>query len=632
MAPEAGHAGPKPLRAAPSARSPSSFGPRIALLLVGFCVLHVAFSWDRDFWAPEEDDFAAVTREMREAGDWLVPTLAGRPYFEKPPLLYWAGLVLDSIPGLPPEVGYRLVAALFGVFALWVTYLAGSKFFNHEVAFAAVLIQGTTLLHFRCSTWFLTDVLFASWLALSLTAFGIAALWEPDVRRWKVLGYAGLAGAALSKSPLLAAFLAGAAILVFLVLHRRSFLFLHDIRRLRPGIGIAAVAAVAAPWYVWLTWLYGGDFLSAAFLEQHVERLVGADSHQEPFWHYLLTLPADFLPWSIFLPLAVLYGHARFSRAGPRFFSCWALVVFVSLSCVSSKQGKYLLPMWTPLAVLVAAALLETERESIWESFLGRGILRAASPVLRGLAAALVVLLALWLTGAVSPLLGWIAETLGAEGLAELLASAPVRALLARSSFVVMAAVALAAMAGISFLAAGRIRRAVAGDDAGAAVATFAASIAVCLFLYSSLYGDLDAVKSAKPFCDKVRAVVGRGRLAIYGRPRGSILYYLGRRDLEVFARVDPSGDTPEPEKPIEDFLRSAGTAHLLAIDEDFETLATQYPKLRKLVRESAAGMVGSRRRYLLLRNVPPAAAPGAGEEEGATGQEPAAESTGSRG
>ena len=50
-------------------------------LLVGFGVLYSAFSWERDFWAPEEDDFAAITKEMSDAGEWLVASLSGEPYF-----------------------------------------------------------------------------------------------------------------------------------------------------------------------------------------------------------------------------------------------------------------------------------------------------------------------------------------------------------------------------------------------------------------------------------------------------------------------------------------------------------------------------------------------------------------------
>src|SRR5262245_41293936 len=38
---------------------------------------------------PEEAVYAEVPREMTAAGSWIVPLRLGRPYYEKPPLLYW---------------------------------------------------------------------------------------------------------------------------------------------------------------------------------------------------------------------------------------------------------------------------------------------------------------------------------------------------------------------------------------------------------------------------------------------------------------------------------------------------------------------------------------------------------------
>ncbi|HBA53158.1 MAG TPA: dolichyl-phosphate-mannose--protein mannosyltransferase, partial [Syntrophorhabdus aromaticivorans] len=40
----------------------------------------------RDFWAPDEGDFAQITRELDL--DFIVPHLNGAPYGEKPPLFY----------------------------------------------------------------------------------------------------------------------------------------------------------------------------------------------------------------------------------------------------------------------------------------------------------------------------------------------------------------------------------------------------------------------------------------------------------------------------------------------------------------------------------------------------------------
>src|SRR5262245_4144928 len=43
---------------------------------------------------PDESRYAQIPREMLQAGEWVVPTLQGQPYLDKPPLLYW--LVMGS--------------------------------------------------------------------------------------------------------------------------------------------------------------------------------------------------------------------------------------------------------------------------------------------------------------------------------------------------------------------------------------------------------------------------------------------------------------------------------------------------------------------------------------------------------
>src|SRR5579863_3611863 len=60
---------------------------------------------------PDEPRYAAIGREMAETGDWITPRLYGKPWFEKPALLYWltaagfnAGLGDDLAPRLPVAV------------------------------------------------------------------------------------------------------------------------------------------------------------------------------------------------------------------------------------------------------------------------------------------------------------------------------------------------------------------------------------------------------------------------------------------------------------------------------------------------------------------------------------------------
>src|ERR1035437_5617209 len=53
-------------------------------------VLFLVAASGRDFWSPDEPDFAEHVREMLERKSLLLPYENGKPYSEKPILFYWA--------------------------------------------------------------------------------------------------------------------------------------------------------------------------------------------------------------------------------------------------------------------------------------------------------------------------------------------------------------------------------------------------------------------------------------------------------------------------------------------------------------------------------------------------------------
>src|SRR5258707_15669340 len=71
---------------------------------------------------PDEPVYGQIAREMVRSGHWLTPHLAGRIWFDKPPLFYWASAAAMAVLG-PTERAARLPSAV--VAAL----LAGHVFF-----------------------------------------------------------------------------------------------------------------------------------------------------------------------------------------------------------------------------------------------------------------------------------------------------------------------------------------------------------------------------------------------------------------------------------------------------------------------------------------------------------------------
>ena len=72
----------------------------------------------RDLWNPNEPAYGRAAVEMEERGAWLVPTVNGVDFAEKPPLWFWAARVAGLATGRLDERALRLPNLLAAVCAL----------------------------------------------------------------------------------------------------------------------------------------------------------------------------------------------------------------------------------------------------------------------------------------------------------------------------------------------------------------------------------------------------------------------------------------------------------------------------------------------------------------------------------
>src|ERR1700679_3190544 len=95
---------------------------------------------------PDEGRYAEVPREMIASGDWVTPRLNGVPYFEKPPLTYWAIAACEEYLG-PGEWSGRLMPALLAVAGILLTYGATRRIYGRDSGFWAAIVLGMSLLY-----------------------------------------------------------------------------------------------------------------------------------------------------------------------------------------------------------------------------------------------------------------------------------------------------------------------------------------------------------------------------------------------------------------------------------------------------------------------------------------------------
>ncbi len=96
-----------------------------------------------DAWKPDEAVAFGIIHSMLKDGYWLLPTIAGEPSFDYPPLYYWVGAALSFIfsPVLPAHDGARLATGLFMALALTYLYKTATRLFDERAGRVAVLLM-----------------------------------------------------------------------------------------------------------------------------------------------------------------------------------------------------------------------------------------------------------------------------------------------------------------------------------------------------------------------------------------------------------------------------------------------------------------------------------------------------------
>ncbi len=396
-------------------------GERFAAALVAVVLLLAALVFTGLGDAPLERAeiyFLDAARAMTESGDWLVPRYRGEPFFDKPALTYWLMALAQLWLGTTPAAA-RVVAAASSVLVLLATVWLGTLLFDRRTALAGGVVLSTTVAFVTFGHVAMSDMLLAFWSTLSV-ALAARALIAP-APAWVVPALGAALGLGfLTKGPI-ALLIPGIAI-ALLVAHRR-----RELPRIGVVPALLAVVFFAIFGLGWFALVYarlGREPLVYFFLRENLERFAGeAYDVGRPFWFYVPAYFAEGVPWSLFLPLAVVRGRADADdarRARMRLLTAWIVLALVPLSLSRGKIDYYLLPLY-PAASLLVARFFTLESWRTLDRAWTRVVLVLAAGSLVVLTRALVAFPADWLPPAWAQRL--LVAVAAAAGLACLLAA-----------------------------------------------------------------------------------------------------------------------------------------------------------------------------------------------------------------
>jgi 4-amino-4-deoxy-L-arabinose transferase-like glycosyltransferase len=478
----------------------------------------------RDFWAPVEPRYAEITRVMFAKGEWIVPTINGEIYTDKPILYFWLVLIASKIAGVVNEWTVRLPVAVAGIGLVWTTYFVGRDFYGPRVGLIAASVLATSMRVIWEARWAHIDIVFCLFFLLTIY-FGARLILKKGASNEILLAYLFMGLATLAKG-LIGVVLPVLLFAAFVIL-RRDWRIIVDAKL---TLGIVIFLLVVAPWLYLINSATDGQWLSDFIFVHHLQRYTHGIGHRQPFYYYFTTLPVDFLPWTVFaIPAAVAYFPYPQLNERPVsmfFFLCFA-VIFLFFSASDTKRDLYLLPLLPSLALLVGNYINDLARAQL-----------NASTLFQWLTESFFALIAF--SGLVLPLIAWI---------------------LRRDAFWISLPIAVVMAAGgilaAIFVGRGRPMEAVAACSLLITAATISAALWV--FPY------LEAFKSRRPFSLLVKNTVApTAPLYIYADTINDFNFYTEREVIPVlFSRQE-----------VADVLRQSSQGYMLIKGRDFNGLA----------------------------------------------------------
>jgi 4-amino-4-deoxy-L-arabinose transferase-like glycosyltransferase len=334
----------------------------IAALFVASLLLARAFP----LIDPDEGRNAEVAREMLESGDFVVPHLAGMPYLDKPPALFWATALSIAAFGRTP-LAARLPAALAAAACLGVLAWLALRQRGPAFAIRAVLLLAAAPLFAALSAYVIFDLA----LALCVTCVWVGLADELDAspsRARRAAMFAAVTLGVLLKGPVMIAWVLGGSAAAAALMRSRS-----PLRWLAWWPGWAMVAGLAGGWFA-LASLRFPEYPHFAFLEESLERMTtGAFHREQPWWFAPAVLVAGALPWSLATPWAERRVRGPDERSDRSAHVALGFVLFAAVffSLSRSKLVTYLVPALPPLAWLAASAWSDErpQRRAGWVLF-----------------------------------------------------------------------------------------------------------------------------------------------------------------------------------------------------------------------------------------------------------------------
>lgn len=305
--------------------------------------------------------YAAISRQMVESGDWLNLSINGKPYDQKPHLLFWLAGAGISLFG-NYNFSYKFFPFLAGLSGIYFTYRLARLLYSETAGRLAALFTGTSMIFFLYLHDIHTDIVLQAAVTLSLWQLTEYLKYRKSLNFF--MSFLSIGLAMLTKGPI-GAFVPFLYVAIFLFLKKDYSQFIH----LKWIAGVLIALIVASPTLYQLYENFGVGGLKFYFIDNNIGRVTGrvAGSNSDPFF-YLHNLFWALLPWTLPVLAGLFLEIRNWRKEGYRSSLKAALFVsiiitLVILSIARGKAPNYMMMLIPSLITIASGRLIQARGE-----------------------------------------------------------------------------------------------------------------------------------------------------------------------------------------------------------------------------------------------------------------------------
>ena len=328
---------------------------RVGILIVAG-LLSFTYNLHISLMEGTEGLYAQITRELVATQEYFRLTHLGEQYINKPPFYFWMVSGWTQAFG-ENEITLRMTSVVFALGTMWLTYVLGKTLFSSQVGFWGALIVATNHVFLWYGRRVLIDTTLTFFMTLAILGVVLGNR-KGGTSFWYFVAWIGMILASMVKG------LHGFALPLLLII--TYSIWQKDFRIFKSlwfWFGIASYFAVMNQLYYLLDPSFQWHFNWQAGLTRAFNFTNNANkSGSFKFYWYLYMLWFDFFPWSLLIPVSLMFLLSKrpFRQySGEHLIGLWFLG-FLLIMCLSQfRREPYLMPLVPPLGLIIGYYLTE---------------------------------------------------------------------------------------------------------------------------------------------------------------------------------------------------------------------------------------------------------------------------------